>query len=184
MVAVPLPKSVPPDAAQLRNFGISVKFQLRAVLGGYRCHRWEYPAVSVFEILKISQGFEKTLKMLSFRIMAVEKLGASFNHVSYPLKFTPRRMIVHPTATTMVVIETDHAAYTSETLDRKRNDMADVSCWLILCRIRTWYRSALINTFVECGTYSAFNGYCVNDGQVTFQVSAWLRSDQKSFLPY
>ncbi|PIO70300.1 hypothetical protein TELCIR_07854, partial [Teladorsagia circumcincta] len=59
------------------------------------------------------------------RIMAVEKLGASFNHISYPLKFTPRRMIVHPTATTLMMIETDHAAYTTITLDRKRNDMAD-----------------------------------------------------------
>ncbi|VDL66191.1 unnamed protein product [Nippostrongylus brasiliensis] len=57
--------------------------------------------------------------------MAVEKLGASFNHISYPLKFTPRRMIVHPTATTLMMIETDHAAYTTVTLDRKRNDMAD-----------------------------------------------------------
>ncbi|KAK6025790.1 hypothetical protein OSTOST_08303, partial [Ostertagia ostertagi] len=61
----------------------------------------------------------------TLRIMAVEKLGASFNHISYPLKFTPRRMIVHPTATTLMMIETDHAAYTTITLDRKRNDMAD-----------------------------------------------------------
>ncbi|KJH51822.1 hypothetical protein DICVIV_02013 [Dictyocaulus viviparus] len=61
----------------------------------------------------------------TLRIMAVEKLGASFNHISYPLKFTPRRMIVHPTATTLMMIETDHAAYTTTTLDRKRNDMAD-----------------------------------------------------------
>ncbi|EPB76160.1 CPSF A subunit region [Ancylostoma ceylanicum] len=61
----------------------------------------------------------------TLRIMAVEKLGASFNHITYPLKFTPRRMIVHPLATSLMMIETDHAAYTTITLDKKRNDMAD-----------------------------------------------------------
>ncbi|ETN79205.1 splicing factor 3B subunit 3 family protein [Necator americanus] len=61
----------------------------------------------------------------TLRIMAVEKLGASFNHITYPLKFTPRRMIVHPLATSIMIIETDHAAYTTITLDKKRNDMAD-----------------------------------------------------------
>ncbi|VDM81510.1 unnamed protein product [Strongylus vulgaris] len=60
------------------------------------------------------------------KIMAVEKLGAYFNHISYPLKYTPRRMIVHPLATALVMIETDHAAYTNVTLNKKRNDMADI----------------------------------------------------------
>lgn len=45
--------------------------------------------------------------------MAVEKLRASFNHASYPLKF----IIVHPAATTIMVIETDYIVYASDTLD-------------------------------------------------------------------
>lgn len=61
----------------------------------------------------------------TLRIIAVEKLGASFNQLSFPLKYTPRKMVVHPTAGTIMVIESDHASYTDHTKDQKRNEMAN-----------------------------------------------------------
>lgn len=66
-----------------------------------------------------------------FSIIAVEKLGASFNQLSFPLKYTPRKMVVHPTAGTIMVIESDHASYTDHTKDQKRNEMANVGNYLI-----------------------------------------------------
>uniref|UniRef100_A0A1I7WTA3 MMS1_N domain-containing protein n=1 Tax=Heterorhabditis bacteriophora TaxID=37862 RepID=A0A1I7WTA3_HETBA len=61
----------------------------------------------------------------TLRIMAVEKLGASFNQMAYNLKYTPRKLIVHPSASSLMIVETDHAAYTESTKTRKRDEMAD-----------------------------------------------------------
>lgn len=61
----------------------------------------------------------------TLRILAVEKLGGAFNEVAHPLKMTPRKMIVHPTANTLMIIETDHASYTEQSKNKKKEDMAD-----------------------------------------------------------
>ncbi|XP_057366766.1 splicing factor 3B subunit 3-like [Daphnia carinata] len=56
----------------------------------------------------------------TLRILALEKLGAVFNQVSYPLEYTPRKFVVHDSGR-MIIIETDHNAYTEETkLERKQ----------------------------------------------------------------
>jgi len=46
------------------------------------------------------------------RILALEKLGAVFNQVATPLQFTPRRFVIHAESSNLIVIETDHNAYT------------------------------------------------------------------------
>ena len=51
----------------------------------------------------------------TLRILALEKLGAVFNQAAYPLDFTPRKFILHPESASLVIIETDHNAYTEET---------------------------------------------------------------------
>ena len=56
--------------------------------------------------------------------MAVEKLGASFNQIQFPLKYTPRKMVVHPAAGTLIVVEADHLSYTEATKEKKRTEMA------------------------------------------------------------
>lgn len=47
----------------------------------------------------------------TLRIITLEKLGEMFNQVQTPLRYTPRRFVVHPATSHMVIIETDHNSY-------------------------------------------------------------------------
>jgi len=60
----------------------------------------------------------------NFRILALEKLGGVFNQTSHQLKYTPRRFAMcHQN---LVIIETDHAAFTENAKRVRRNEMAEV----------------------------------------------------------
>lgn len=61
----------------------------------------------------------------TLRILALEKLGAVFNQAAYPLDFTPRKFVLHPESATLIVIETDHNAYTEETKQSRKLQMAE-----------------------------------------------------------
>ncbi|KER19387.1 CPSF A subunit region [Opisthorchis viverrini] len=61
----------------------------------------------------------------SLRIMALEKLGAVFNQTSYPLQYTPRRMVFHPDSNIAYIIETDHNAYTDEVKELRKRQMSE-----------------------------------------------------------
>lgn len=56
----------------------------------------------------------------TLRILALEKLGAVFNQISIPLEFTPRRFVIHPETSHIIVAETEHNAYTDETKKQRR----------------------------------------------------------------
>ena len=45
------------------------------------------------------------------RILVTDKLGNSFNQTTVPLKYTPRRLVVHAPTRHLVVIETDHRTF-------------------------------------------------------------------------
>lgn len=47
----------------------------------------------------------------TLRILAVEKLGTTFNQTATPLKYTPRRFVYHPIAKRFIVIESDHNTF-------------------------------------------------------------------------
>ena len=68
------------------------------------------------------------LEILTFsdRILALEKLGAVFNQVSTPLQYTPRKFVIHPESGNLVIIETDHNAYTEESKQLRKQTMAEV----------------------------------------------------------
>ncbi len=59
----------------------------------------------------------------TLRILALEKLGAVFNQVSHPLEYTPRKFVVHESGR-MIIIETDHNAYTLDTKMERRQQIA------------------------------------------------------------
>ena len=59
----------------------------------------------------------------TLRILALEKLGAVFNQTSFPLEYTPRKYVVHESGR-MIMIETDHNAYTMETKLERRHQIA------------------------------------------------------------
>ncbi|CAK5067360.1 unnamed protein product [Meloidogyne enterolobii] len=61
----------------------------------------------------------------TLRILALEKLGVLFNQVVHKLKYTPRRLVVHPASQNMIIIETDHAAFTEKGKRRRREEMAN-----------------------------------------------------------
>ena len=44
----------------------------------------------------------------TLRILAVEKLHQRLNHVTIKLKYTPRRMVLHPTSKNFVILEAEH----------------------------------------------------------------------------
>lgn len=64
---------------------------------------------------------------LVHRILALEKLGAVFNQVSWPLQYTPRKFVIHPESSNLIIIETDHNAYTEKTKQQRKQQMAEVS---------------------------------------------------------
>lgn len=58
--------------------------------------------------------------------MALEKLGAVFNEIHYNLKYTPRRFVCHQQSGNMIIIETDHGAFTERAKRRRREESANV----------------------------------------------------------
>lgn len=63
--------------------------------------------------------------VLIFRILALEKLGAVFNQASTPLTYTPRKFVISQDTNSLVIIETDHNAYTEETTQQRKQQMAE-----------------------------------------------------------
>lgn len=61
----------------------------------------------------------------TLRILALEKLGAVFNQVSFPLEYTPRKFVIHQETSNLFVLETEHNAYTEETKKQRRLQMAE-----------------------------------------------------------
>jgi len=86
-----------------------------------------------YESLEYAAGFSSeqcpegivAISTNTLRILALEKLGAIFNQNSYPLDFTPRRFVVHPETNHLILIETDHNAYTEETKQARKLQMAE-----------------------------------------------------------
>lgn len=56
----------------------------------------------------------------------MEKLGAVFNQVAFPLQYTPRKFVIHPETNNLVLIESDHNAYTEATKAQRKQQMAEV----------------------------------------------------------
>ncbi|ELT96001.1 hypothetical protein CAPTEDRAFT_155561 [Capitella teleta] len=61
----------------------------------------------------------------TLRILALEKLGAIFNQVSIPLQYTPRKFVIHAETGNVIVIESDHNAYTEDTKQQRKQQMAE-----------------------------------------------------------
>ena len=61
------------------------------------------------------------------RILSLEKLGVIFNQVATPLQFTPRKLVVHPPTGTLVIVESDHRAFTETSKMQRKQLMAEVN---------------------------------------------------------
>ncbi|CAH1779239.1 unnamed protein product [Owenia fusiformis] len=86
-----------------------------------------------YETLEYASGFASeqcpegivAISTNTLRILALEKLGAVFNQVSTPLQYTPRKFVIHPETNNLIMIETDHNAYTEETKQERKQHMAE-----------------------------------------------------------
>ncbi|XP_003744848.1 splicing factor 3B subunit 3 [Galendromus occidentalis] len=61
----------------------------------------------------------------TLRILALEKLGAVFNQLSAPLSFTPRSFVIDKKSQKLIVIETDHNAYTDSVKEKRKQHVAE-----------------------------------------------------------
>lgn len=104
----------------------------RSWLSYYHQNRFHLTPLS-YESLEFASGFSSeqcpegivAISTNTLRILALEKLGAVFNQVSFPLEYTPRKFAIHADSAHLVVIETEHNAYTEETKQQRRQQMAD-----------------------------------------------------------
>lgn len=61
----------------------------------------------------------------TLRILSLEKLGIIFNQVATPLQYTPRKLELHPPTGNLVLVETDHRAFTEASKSQRKQQMAE-----------------------------------------------------------
>ena len=104
----------------------------RTWISYYYSNRFHLTPLS-YDTLEYAAGFSSeqcpegivAISTNTLRILALEKLGAVFNQVAFPLEFTPRKFVVHPESGMMILIETDHNAYTEDTKTQRKIQMAE-----------------------------------------------------------
>lgn len=104
----------------------------RSWLSYYYQNRFHLTPLS-YETLEYASGFSSeqcsegivAISTNTLRILALEKLGAVFNQVSFGLEYTPRAFVIHPDTGRMIIAETDHNAYTEETKNARKQQMAE-----------------------------------------------------------
>ncbi|XP_054707454.1 splicing factor 3B subunit 3-like isoform X2 [Uloborus diversus] len=109
-----------------------VAISSRSWLSYYYQNRFHLTPLS-YETLEYASGFSSeqcpegivAISSNMLRILALEKLGAVFNQVAYPLQYTPRKFVIHPISNTLISIETDHNAYTEKTKAIRKEQMAE-----------------------------------------------------------
>lgn len=103
----------------------------RTWLSYYYQNRFHLTPLS-YETLEYASGFSSeqcyegivAISTNTLRILALEKLGAVFNQISFPIEYTPRRFVVHQESSRIVIAETDHNAYTEATKTLRKQQMA------------------------------------------------------------
>ncbi|XP_049296828.1 splicing factor 3B subunit 3 isoform X1 [Anopheles funestus] len=104
----------------------------RSWLSYYYQNRFHLTPLS-YETLEYASGFSSeqcsegivAISTNTLRILALEKLGAVFNQITFPLEYTPKRFAIHHETGKLIISETDHNAYTEETKTIRKKQMAD-----------------------------------------------------------
>lgn len=104
----------------------------RTWLSYYYQNRFHLTPLS-YESLEFASGFSSeqcpegivAISTNTLRILALEKLGAVFNQITYPLEYTPRRFVIHNDSGRLIIAETDHNAYTEETKTQRKQQMGE-----------------------------------------------------------
>ncbi|KAH7980736.1 hypothetical protein HPB49_018772 [Dermacentor silvarum] len=106
----------------------------RSWLSYYYQNRFHLTPLS-YETLEFASGFSSeqcpegivAISTNTLRILALEKLGAVFNQVSTALEYTPRKFVVNSDSGHLIIVETDHNAYTEKMKQQRKQQMAEVA---------------------------------------------------------
>ncbi|XP_037069404.1 splicing factor 3B subunit 3-like [Pollicipes pollicipes] len=117
---------------RMQNNEAVLAMSSRSWLNYYYQSRFHLTPLS-YQSLEFASGFASeqcpegivAISTNTLRILALEKLGAVFNQMSYPLEYTPRKFAIHQDSGHLVIIETDHNAYTEETKQARKLQMAE-----------------------------------------------------------
>lgn len=117
---------------RMQNSEAVLAMSSRSWLSYYYQSRFYLTPLS-YESLEYASGFSSeqcpegivAISPNTLRILALEKLGAVFNQISFPLEYTPRKFIIHPDSNNLLIVETEHNAYTEETKKQRRLQMAE-----------------------------------------------------------
>ncbi|KAH7983418.1 hypothetical protein HPB52_011831 [Rhipicephalus sanguineus] len=104
----------------------------RSWLSYYYQNRFHLTPLS-YETLEFASGFSSeqcpegivAISTNTLRILALEKLGAVFNQVSTTLEYTPRKFVVNSDSGHLIIVETDHNAYTEKMKQQRKQQMAE-----------------------------------------------------------
>jgi splicing factor 3B subunit 3 len=104
----------------------------RTWLSYYYQNRFHLTPLS-YETLEYASGFSSeqcsegivAISTNTLRILALEKLGAVFNQITFPLEYTPRRFVIHSETSRLIISETDHNAYSDDTKTMRKTQMSD-----------------------------------------------------------
>ncbi|XP_037094869.1 splicing factor 3B subunit 3-like [Pollicipes pollicipes] len=100
---------------RMQNNEAVLAMSSRSWLNYYYQSRFHLTPLS-YQSLEFASGFASeqcpegivAISTNTLRILALEKLGAVFNQMSYPLEYTPRKFAIHQDSGHLVIIETDH----------------------------------------------------------------------------
>jgi len=90
---------------------VTYYFQGRLIQAPLSYHQLEYG--SCFKSELCPEGIV-AISGNTLRIITLEKLGEMFEQTVYPLRYTPRQMLVNPITHSLIICEADHNAYPLE----------------------------------------------------------------------
>ncbi|KAJ8615274.1 hypothetical protein MRB53_034646 [Persea americana] len=63
----------------------------------------------------------------ALRVFTIERLGETFNETVIPLRYTPRKFVLHPKRKLLVIIESDQGAFTADEREAARKEFLEAA---------------------------------------------------------
>ncbi|KAJ7522261.1 hypothetical protein O6H91_18G003700 [Diphasiastrum complanatum] len=63
----------------------------------------------------------------ALRVFTIERLGETFNQTIMPLRYTPRKFLLHPKQKSLIILECDQGAFTTEEREAAKKEAVDGS---------------------------------------------------------
>lgn len=63
----------------------------------------------------------------ALRVFTIERLGETFNQTVMPLRYTPRKFILHPKQKSLIILESDQGTFTTEERDANKKEAVEAA---------------------------------------------------------